>query len=201
MRAVQPIQSSPAGIICLYGVYDPALRTTIELKGYDEYLQACAEQVVREGIRTVVLCGGKTNPASTLSGARSVYPVFCQHLARAAKTSLDTYRIELEESSVNTPQNISHGVRWVQMYEPWRKELHVFMDKVRWFPGWVLARNICGGYRTRVHGIPRLDTHPNSTYQVQVPRGLYYLIFPQAIEFELDAGYIRPKEVVTDEPG
>ncbi|MGI6103422.1 MAG: hypothetical protein ACOYBJ_02280 [Patescibacteria group bacterium] len=184
MKTVRPIQCSPVGIICLYG--ESSLRTTIESTGYDEYLQGCAEQIIREGIRTVVLCGGK-QIHSACSDTRSVCPALCQHLTRAAKTSLDTYRIEFDESSVNMPQSIAHGLRWVQMYEPWRREIHVFVDNVRWFPGWVLTRNICSGYRTRVHSIPHPNAYSSSTRRVQILRGLHYLIFPQAIELELDA--------------
>ena len=196
MRRVRPITASPAGIICLHGLYEDRFHS-VSARGYDDYLRGCAERIVRAQIRTIVLCGGHIHPNSLHSEARIAYLQFYEHLGKLAGRSLDDYRILLDEESHNGPQDIAHGLYRIQLHEPWRREVHVFVDKVRWFPSWVLTRNICWGFRTQVHGVPRLSTHPSSsTLWRQLLRGLYYLVCPKVVEDELDADNTQREEMI-----
>ncbi|MBI2589670.1 hypothetical protein HYW32_01440 [Candidatus Berkelbacteria bacterium] len=178
------IAAAKAGIVCLYGVFDNQLRNFTEMAGYRDYLRECAAIVVRETIPIVYLAGGHTNPKSNFSEAKSVERYFRDHLARNKPEN--QIKIELEERSVNTPQNIHFSLTRIRLEYPHLREVHIFTDRCRKLKGMALAHHLCFGFRHTVHGVPRIDTHPNSVWWKQAIQAFCYYFFFENILRDID---------------
>nr|AQS30057.1 hypothetical protein [uncultured bacterium] len=208
-----------AVVVCLYGIFDDTLRSPIEMKGYWQYLQGVVEFISRLAgvgpgrklggaiVSPIVLCGGRTNPATSLSEAESVLPILTQAISTRYQdfrnvsgmigvwpSSSLTHDVLLENKSSNTAQNIHNALEQLLNFlgeDRCREGRILFVcDAVRRFPVWVLARHLCDEKGLRfggVVGLPRRDIHSNSKTWKQVLRGCRYLLRSDLIQKELNA--------------
>lgn len=189
---------STAYVVNLYGLYDPELRCGVEMRGYDEYLQACVNRIMElsdglgrasREVACVVLCGGVTNPRSTISEARSVEPLVKELLNRFLLNA--DHKVILSEISFNTAQNIHDGLAIItDVRSPVTCDrIIVFCDEPRVAKALALVQYYRGKFNIsiplEVQGFPRQDINPKSTFPEQLSQALHYATDSKLIEEHL----------------
>lgn len=170
-------------IVCLYGIFDRLLRCPTEMIGYRKYLEKVLEYAIdlasRDELSAIVLCGGVTNPMTSISEAESVEWFFSE--------LRKTFRISvlLESSSKNTVQNIIRGMSLAKGLGCEESSMIVITDEPRAIKAQlVLIR--AGKTKTEVIGFKRRDIHWKSNPMWQFLDGLKYFIFPWTFERDLN---------------
>lgn len=189
--------------ISLYGVLDMKFRTSVEMRGYKQYLKAVCEHIAttlipvddRNEQAIILFDGGKTNPLTTESEAASVR----QFIKFALGETLESARLMMAEYAINAPQQI-HYLKQQILRQDWylntrvndTLEVTIFCDSVRIFKTWALARRMLGPSRQpnlhwQVKGFDRADIHPNSNKWVQAKAGCAYLFSKKMLSQALQA--------------
>jgi hypothetical protein len=103
------------GVVLCYGLYSS------ERKDYKQYLDFIAEEIDKQGLERVILCGGFTNPERSRDSEASTV----QEYLLSVKPDFTNYT--LEDKSINTNQNLEFAAQRLSKDD----EIMVYGDLIR----------------------------------------------------------------------